>query len=129
MGLVRARCITSPALLIAILAYNLWIARSYIPIGWRLMRLRKHAGGHIFKRGEVRLLAVFVASCGILHALMTCILFFPILDWPAVAWGFWTGFISARARKVLAEGEGDLLGFVIGFRELHRRVYGTDGAV
>lgn len=126
MSHLRARCVTSPALLVWVLVYNLWIARSYLPIGWRLMRLRSRAGGHIFQHGEVRLLAVFIASCGVTHVFVAAALFFPVLDWPAVVWGVWTGLVSARARRTFARSETQLLGFLLGYRRLYKKVHGVE---
>jgi hypothetical protein len=102
---LRDRCADSEGLIIAFLLFNLGIAVPYLSIPRRLMRIRRRVGGKITEFGEVKLIAIFVASCSITHVFSVLVLFFPVLDWPAVAWGSWTALISWHTNHVLEQGE------------------------
>lgn len=123
LHLVRDRCVTNPFLLVGILQFNAWIAWCYIDIPRRLQRIRRRCGGgNVAPNGQVRQAAVFVACCGITHVLTMGTLFFPFLDWPAVFWGNFTGWMSWKMVRLLAATEDDIVRLVLDTQRLKESV-------
>lgn len=119
---VRDRCVTSPALLFSLIATNLAIAAAYLHIPRRLQRIRRRVGGRITAYGEVKLVAIFVASCGFTHLFSVAVLFFPALDWWAIGWASWTAIISWWTARVIAQGEELYVSSILGARTLIDRL-------
>lgn len=123
LHLVRDRCVTNPLLLLGILHFNAWIAWCYIAIPWRLRCIRRRCGGgNIAPSGQVRQTEIFVACCGITHLFTIGTLFWPFLDWPAVFWGEFTGWMSWKMVRLLLATEDDLVRLILDTKRLKESV-------
>lgn len=105
---VRPHCVTSPWLLVAMVATNGWIAYSYLRIPRIIKRILREVGyPRIVLPGapEAYGTAIFIASCGVTHLFSVAVLFCPSLDWLAISWALWTGGISWWTARRLHKAE------------------------
>lgn len=94
LAYVRDRCVTSPALLVALVLGNAIVAAAYLYIPRLLDGIVREVGPGAPGATEIRGTARFVRSCGCTHVASIGVLFWPGLDWPAIVVLAATGAVS-----------------------------------
>lgn len=118
LGYVRDRCITSPAILVAIVAGNAIVAACYLYIPAVLNRIAREIGRGSPGRAEIRGIACFVRACGFTHVAGIGVLFWPGLDWPAVLVLWVTCMVSTAFAARLHANSGEIVRELQAAREL-----------
>jgi hypothetical protein len=123
---VRLHCVTSPGILLGIIAYHFWTGVSYFRIPVTMWWIMRRAGGPPrITRGAMRGTIVFIFLCGTLHWMIAVTLFFPWLDIPTLSVGFATMVSSHWTADRLRMVRAEIVRWVVDGRELDAKLNPT----